>query len=248
MTEHQLIVMLNKINYNLLYDCAWNYDEDIDYLAEELYEELATQLGADGYSYGASKLVFTFLNTPFVLKIPFLGTRELRYNYNEVSSLEELGYFENHYIFLEDEISFLESYYSKDYCKEDYDLYEKALKENLGDMFAKTKYLGEIRDICFYVQEKCETLASDRMESDNPAVENSKKKIERYYQNIDASISVLDFICVLSSYFIECYGEKRTQDLIEFIKKYRLDDFHGENAMFNSNGKILLVDYSGFDN
>ena len=180
---------------------------------------------------GVSKIVISYSGIPnYVIKVPFKG----RYNdYDEETEL------------------FIDASYDKpyrnintwDYCEAEANCYHDAKEYyDLGDMFAKTEYLGKIEGIPIYISEKITTLVSDT------CVRNSSKHTEKIAESLQDKYEIDWGFREGSglSAFIDCYGEKRTEELVSFLEEYDVSDLHDGNIGYDLYGNVKIIDYSGW--
>lgn len=207
-------------------DGCQDYLDDIYVFVENYHPEV------NWIKNGVSKIVISYDNIPnYVIKIPFKG------HYNDYS--DETEYFTD--------ASYEKPYENInnwDYCETEARCYDHAKKYyHLEDMFAKTEYLGEIEDTPIYISEKIITLMSDtRVKNSNKHTEKIAKTLRSKYE-IDYSFCEGDGL----SAFINCYGEKRAEDLVAFLEEYAISDLHEGNIGYDVYGNVKIIDYSNWN-
>lgn len=129
-----------------------------------------------------------------------------------------------------------------DYCEAETKVYQWAIDENLEEFFAKTEYLFTTKTgVKIYIQDKVEN--PDSYSFNREVSEETKEKYKEITStNNNARILTSDFAKVI----IEHYGVEKFVDLINFIGKYGLSDFHSTNVGYDKEGKPIIFDYSGF--
>lgn len=180
---------------------------------------------------GVSKIVISYNDLPnYVIKVPFKG----RYNDYE----DESEFFINANCYKP-----YRNINNWDYCESEANCYHDAKEYyGLGDMFAKTEYLGKIEDTPIYISEKITTLMSDTR------VKNSSKHTEKIARSLRDKYEIDYGFCEGDglSAFINCYGEKRTEELVSFLEEYDVSDLHEGNIGYDLYGNVKIIDYSGW--
>lgn len=211
---------------------------DLENLSESNFEEhVLAVLPDDNYKwmFGASKLVLFFSDFPdFVVKIPFAGTHMRR-----KQALDTGAWNEENYIFFPFEgAPYCED--SWDYCESETILYESAKKFKVEEFFLETKFVGRSYGYPIYKQEKGISFSDSDRFSAAITVEECSKAREMCSKS---RIAQLPAKWVRDA--IECYGEKRVKELLDFIHEKDLDDLHDDNLGYYNN-KPIILDYSNF--
>lgn len=124
-----------------------------------------------------------------------------------------------------------------DYCLTEARITNLIENSSIEKFFAKTYYLCDVHGYPIYIQEQmvgytgCERFS-----------EKTKERAKRYNSLIhnfeNAHVAL---------YFIENWGDvPELVDFLQFIEKASINDLHTGNMMYDSNGKLRLIDYSGF--
>lgn len=203
-----------------------NYLDDVYEFIKDYHPEV------DWINNGVSKIVISYNDLPnYVIKIPFKGKYD-EYN-DENAFFINADCYEKPY----------ENVNTWDYCESEANCYYDAEKYyGLGDMFAKTEYLGEIENTPVYISEKITILMSDtKVKNSNKHTEKIAKTLQSKYE-IDYSFCEGDGLLA----FINCYGEERTEDLVSFLEEYGIEDLHNGNIGYDLYGNVKIIDYSGW--
>ena len=210
--------------------------------------------GADKVINGVSKLVLFFEEYPnYVFKIPFQGYYSI--NECDVDSFKDAAesncvpeYFNTDDIVLYNhangkcELPIDES----NYCEAEEYFYRIAKKNKISSMFAKTQFLCTVGFIPIYVSNRVESKYSYNKSKHNikkyndianQIVTKSNKKYNTYSELHSVELSS----------FIADYGINAAKRLIDFINKYNISDFHDGNFGYDKDGRIKIIDYSGFN-
>lgn len=181
---------------------------------------------------GVSKIVISFSNLPHcVIKIPFKGFYD---DYSDTTAYFIEANCDQPFKNIND----------WDYCETEAKCYYDAKEYyNLGDMFAKTEYLGEIENTPIYISEKITTIMS------NSCVKSSNEHTEKIAKSLREKYEVDYCFCEGSglSAFIDCYGEERTEELVSFLEEYGIADLHDGNIGYDLYGNVKIIDYSGWN-
>ena len=192
---------------------------------------------------GASKVVLVFTNSDYVVKIPFKGEFCEYDDYDcenscnrdcSCSRCSRGSVVENYYEFTGARIG--ESEYSWDYCAAEQFFYEKAVVAGVEEFFIKTIFIGEFDGHPIYLQEKVEVYGYN---SQTKSSEQSKEIFIEKFR--DSEIQNANFGGLL----IECYGEDRINQLVEFLSEVGISDLHSSNVGICANRPVLF-DYSGY--
>lgn len=186
----------------------------------------------DWIKNGVSKIVISYSNLPYyVIKIPFKGYYD---NYSDGTKYFTEASYEKPY----------KNINNWDYCETEARCYDHAEKYyHLEDMFAKTEYLGKVEDTPIYISEKITTLMFDaRVRNSSRRTEKIAKSLREKYE-IDYGFCEGDGLLA----FINCYGEKRTEDLVAFLEDYDINDLHDGNIGYDIYGNVKIIDYSNWN-
>jgi hypothetical protein len=132
------------------------------------------------------------------------------------------------------------------YCKTEYDNYRSAIEEGFGDYFAVMDFCGIVDGIEVYLQE--------RAELDEYSFESSMHKYvsscypEDQYPDEDKREELIEsamFDCDIEDYVTAFLGSD-TDYLIEFLYEHEINDLHYGNWGYARDGRIIMIDYSGF--
>lgn len=220
-----------KVNNDYLYIYHDEYDDE----EPDWNEHIEEHCGACDYATGASKIVLFYEDIEnWVVKLPFFG------DYYE-STGEYTNYCKAN--------KYLPICSDNDYCEAEAYLTDKAIEYGVGDMFAKTYYLGNLNGVPVYVSEKIEeTVASGRGNYNYFRINSAKETQELFnfysYELDEAGFSPYNESTL--RFFVDQYGQKKTEKMIQFIMDYQIDDLHSANIGFDKCGKIKIIDYSGF--
>ncbi len=202
-----------------------DYLDDVYGFIEDYHPEV------DWIKNGISKIVISYSCLPnYVIKVPFKGQYS---DYNDEAEFFTYASCEKPY----------KNINSWDYCESEANCYQDAKEYyDLGDMFAKTEYLGEIENIPIYISEKITMLMSDMNVKDSDKHTEKIAKSLRSKYEIDYSFCEGDGLLA----FINCYGEERTEDLVSFLEEYGVSDLHDGNIGYDLYGNVKIIDYSGW--
>lgn len=216
-------------------DHLYVYHDEYDDEESDWNKYIKKCCGARNYATGASKIVLFYKDIEnWVVKLPFFG------DYYE-STGEYSDYCEAD--------KYLPICSDNDYCEAEAYLTNKAIEYGVGDMFAKTYYLGNLNGVPVYISEKIEeTVASGRKNYSYSRINSAKETQELFnfysYELDEAGFSSYNEPTL--RFFVDQYGQKKTEKLIQFIMDYQIDDLHSANIGFDKCGKIKIIDYSGF--
>lgn len=227
------------IDEKLLYDALIYSDEyEVGFEKDDeqcnLYCNLKDEIGASWFEFGCSKIVFGFSELEdYVVKLPLFGQWIEKYD----------KYTDDYYIvFDEYKNASSDEYPPDDYCHKENEIYKLLQEYGLEDLAFGTYFLFSVNGVPVYMSEMCENCGLRSSKCFPSVSEESQKKGQQKSQR-NGYIMYDDMLSV----FIEQYGESMTDDLLEFISKYGVRDFHNGNVGYDSNGRIRMIDYSGFD-
>lgn len=135
---------------------------------------------------------------------------------------------------------------SRDFCACETANYNDALDEGLEHCFAAEFKVGEIKEIGIYMQEYVE-MNEDAISNscfDYAKSQYDEKDFKSHDDYIDAVYDIaedLDDDEKISALLPEEYDK-----LSVFIENHHINDLHNGNWGYNKEGKIVLVDYSGY--
>lgn len=136
-----------------------------------------------------------------------------------------------------------------DFCAIEESNYRDAVEEGLEEFFAASYKLCTLEpprtseycpkeNITFYIQEKAEpdeektsTTCSDYMSLNRDEDEDEDGCYE--YDDYDRLESLFE-------------GSKKLSDLFDFIHDWNINDLHSGNFGYTSDGKVKIIDYSGY--
>lgn len=208
--------------------------------AEEFECALGDALDDYGVCWGASKLVLKFKDcSDWVFKIPFQG------DYEYLSS-DDCS--ERQYIPFKDVAAGLRlpgRVFDKDewdYCYVESEI-TRVVEEThpyLQDMFAKTYYIGDY-GMPIYVSERCDNDWYEEFDVVRDSAEYKAESESYFSQSYRASMNRDQQIA-----FVLSWGLMKANKLFNFIENVRVDDLHEGNLAYGSDGKVRLIDYSGY--
>lgn len=225
-------------------------EEFIESYYDNVFDEVRKVADVEWIKNGLTKIVFSFKNiSNYVVKIPFFESHEFAYNeeddeYKEVCSymydsacLDILG-------------CHLGNINGNDYCKLEQDIYFATYSYSLQDMFAGTYLAFTIDDkYPIYISKKINkpyyNAVTDHCKTPDDFskdIVNSVKNLTKKYagNNLDLPSYMRCDIC-------KEYGEDALDALLNFMVKFKLNDFHTNNAGYDENGKFVFIDYSGYE-
>lgn len=225
--------------------------------ADTIFQDCHCNHTKDYYDYGVSKMVFFFqdiLKLGYVVKIPFAGMSDEGWDESIVDSDGYVSYYyhgasmgedfsnaniwrgDTHLEDIAQKYNF-DIYNEWDYCKTEAELTSFIEGKAIEDYFCKTYYIGDINNWPVYISEYAEKDCYEIVASEDSI---SKSKT---YEGIER----------IGYWMIAKMLENRPkeitdciQDLLDFCNEFRLNDFHGGNFRA-SNGRVKIVDYSGFN-
>ena len=239
--EKQRIFDILAPKFAYLYpDNCFDEEENEDYYdGEDHWMQVCDIIGADGFEFGASKVVFFFSEIPeYVVKVPILGTYDsYEHDYIDYSQAvpmtkELADYCNNNW---------------NDYCGLEAGIYGYIMANfsKLAKFFVSTEYIGTTsNNINLYVSKKVRTYYAYDCEHNfeiSKRSQESAKLIFDTYNRIGGLSS--SFLCCLC----EQYPEEDVWDLVDFIKDCYIDDLHSQNVGFDENDNPVIMDYCGFN-
>lgn len=230
------------VSYNL----GYNLDEDD---VESVTDPIEDCLWAAGIkncevANGVSKVVIIPNNSAYVMKTPLFGS----WYYPEEYDNEKDEYYTDYENAQFDE--YTGAYYEdaeidcSNYCELEEYLYNFTVEQGVSDMFAKTEFFGWAKhNRPVYLSEKCRPFYWGEREASDASKTLVKEKINSHtpgWRRMDSIITAL---------FIDDYGIEKASKLFQFLDDYNIHDLHNHNVMISEKtGKIVISDYSGFNN
>lgn len=221
----------------LIYDrfCSEVYNElDIDLLVEK-YENAGAYLDLD-WNAGATKVVLCLKNFAFKSPYTYMVNYYTEEDYNELSDSEkkecdrdEEGWFSKIPFFMGS---------TGNYCDVEAKVYQKALSYGVADFFAETV---RIPGTHVYVQERY-LMAFDEYNGRDDAP-LSKTEINDIRKTCCFYNSIPDRVI---SWWANHYSYSDLLKLGTFLKLYDINDLHAGNIAFFPDGKLKIIDYSGY--
>lgn len=229
------------------YNLGYNLDEDDTDSAIDPVWDCLYKAGLNkecDIANGVSKVVIIPRNSTYVIKTPLFGSWYYPEEYNE----ENDEYYTDYENACFDE--YTGAYYEdaeidcSNYCELEEYLYNFTVENGVSDMFAKTEFFGYAKGgRPVYISEKCKNFYWDDREPSNASKTLVKSKRNNHtpgWSKMDSTITAL---------FVDDYGVERAAKLFQFLSDFNITDLHGHNVMISEKtGKIVITDYSGFDN
>ena len=241
MIKNELVKeIINKISNIIPTDFGINVDADDEssLTFDDIYDTICNNYKAEVY-HGVTKCVIVLKNEDEVIKIPFNGKFEDRYD-NEIDEYDtDFIPFEYANIDVEDAST------TWDYCENEYIKYEKAVEDGYADFLLKTNYCGLINGIPVYTQEKAEEFWSSQY-SDTHKIPLSKDAISKYKnESSNRFYTSIHHTWVVRA--IAYYGAEKVADFLQWAKDNGLaGDLHTGNIGFTSDGRPILLDWAGY--
>ena len=229
------------------YSLGYNLDEeDTDNVVDPVWDCLyKAGLNKEcDVANGVSKVVIIPRNSAYVIKTPLFGSLYYPEEYDD----EKDEYYINYENAQFDE--YTGAYYEdaeidcSNYCELEEYLYNFTVENGVSDMFAKTEFFGYAKGgRPVYISEKCKNFWwGDREPSDvsKTLVKDKKDSCTPGWSRMNSMITAL---------FVDDYGVERAEKLFQFLSDFNITDLHSNNVMISEKtGKIVITDYSGFDN
>ena len=194
-----------------------------------VFDQLPSNCTTD---WGVTQFVIIDKDLIDVIKIPFRGTWESYYNDDTNADDERFVEFDNHYDIITQQI------------------YEKAIKKNVADIFIEQIYLGETIDgTPVYRQEYVYPCSDEKIHN---TTKGSRDLVNQEYKKAIVSATKS------SSYWntfrndwlanvVDCFGLDFIKRLFDFLAENELTDFHEGNYGWRANGDPCIFDYAGYD-
>lgn len=197
--------------------------------------------GLEWAKFGCTKAVFKLKQFDnVVFKIPFIGWRNFSYDEEtEDSFIDDSGYYKHAWDMYDPDGKLGIKSGRGDYCSVEQYLYNKAIDYGVQDLFAETAFLCYFLDYKIYISE---CIPDDSHLYDATLFkEESYEKAQTYKKN---KVSLCEEGVAR---FIEDYGDEATVCLLNFLRRYHIDDLHSDNIHSRDNGKLVIIDYSSFN-
>lgn len=214
--------ILTKVSF---YDYELDDELWVDCCDEYNYDHISCLNDIEWCRSGASKLVIALEGVDsYVIKIPLHGeayydSDEQRFVLEDRSEVEEWDY---------------------NYCELEAQKYIDMLQETNGfeKMFAATTFEGFYGMVPIYVSDRVQSHFCYR------ASDDSKNKVQQYKSDTHDNT----FSDTLMSMFVECWGFDDTVELGRILREHEIDDdIIFRNCGLDANGRIVILDYSGFN-
>lgn len=227
------------------------------------YSQLNIDYDIGPIETGATKEVIILTNEDYVLKIPYAGNieyiddctppeggcenleccecefKENKENIIIFDSANSLD-FSEYNIFLDND--------DWNYCEVELQVYEISKILDIDKCFAAIEYIGDTKyGLPVYTQEKAEKIGFYDVNEDE-LDKNIKKTIEDLSsrgQTANQFFQKANGLIVLSE-FLKYHGLEKFLKLMDFIKNIGLNDLHMGNFGIMSDGRPVLIDYSGY--
>ena len=132
--------------------------------------------------------------------------------------------------------------YKSNYCQLEADIYEMAVKENIGEFFAPCYFLENYDDVRIYVMERAE-MAYGRLYSDLYERLSSEGRSDEEAEEILEEVEDCnEYVEWLFPYYT---NYEKFDALINFLESAHVNDLHSGNIGY-INDRVVLIDYSGF--
>lgn len=224
-SEEEIMNILNTIDDLINNEMGINNEYDDN----ALVDDMSYRLNDLGYTvcYGISKVVILDDYHDEVIKIPFNGI----YSYNEE---EEIDIFHQNY----GANTYQESGSEWDYCETEVLNYALAAEKGYEEFFLETQLLGEYNGHPIYRQKKGITMSNN--ESIHASAESAKLYRDSRSLHNEAGME-------WTAIAVDQYGKEKIEDFLNFLAETGMDeDLHADNVGFNTEGKCVLIDYSGW--
>lgn len=178
-----------------------------------------------GYATGASRLVLFPTNKDYVIKIPYRGFAKKSPFTAAYASVDPdlVGW---------------------DYCDAEKMLFHLAENNGVGEYFAETIQIGEVRGYPIYAQPRAKLDSSSNIyeREDYSSIEQISSQIAEEYSDILGEEFLPEYWI---KEFIAAFSEDELEGLLNFIEQAGISDLHEENVGF-INGKSIIFDYVGY--
>ena len=226
----------------------FHHMNDADDRIEQYYEDVIKEINQfddiEWVENGMTKMVFSFKDIPnYVIKIPFFESYEYEHkNYKNILKYS-CEYDGAHVKVMNCDFG---NENGNDYCKLEQDLFFATFSYGIDDMFAGT-YLSFTVDGKYpvYISKRADDCYYDEIYCDEPydkEIVNSVEALQQKYYG-----EYMSFPEELQLKVCADWGPEKLDKLLDFIKTFGISDFHAANFGKNKDGKIILIDYSGFE-
>ena len=227
-TTTEILKIFNELDLFLDELTSDNYG---DKLIEPLMEAVDIELLPEFEVFtGASKVVLSFMDTDFVIKIPFNGTLDAVYD-DDTDDFCDYNF-----------VPFYGRDGDWDYCNTEVERFQAALDEKVDECFIETVYIGSVNNYPIYVQELV-----DMYDSREFTYETSNKADD--LEKTSSLCKSNHFNCFHTNWLTDArkyYGEEFLIKLLKFVKDYDIRDLHGGNLGYSC-GRPVIVDYASYD-
>ena len=200
------------------------YEEGYGITAVSFSRALGLRNGINLY-HGATRGVIAPYNKNYVFKINFT-TRE---RFNDSDNIVEEEVYER------TELTY-------DYCEEEEKFFIEATANNLAPYFAKMSFLGIIKGIPIYIQEKAILFI------DGDYYCSHSSDIYNEVRNVESEYCATDFLPTdWMADFIDIYGTVELERLCQFLDDCGINDLHEGNVGYIDQSPVI-VDYAGWYN
>lgn len=244
--------MNKKAIYNQVLDFFSNLELPWDHFANDLCEsrndifkdffnsELPKNL-SEGVRYhtGASKWVIDIKGFEFIIKIPYEGYYEEAEDEDYDEDEDEEGYIKAHPHMEFCPFDGAECRNGWDYCAAEMVVYDRAMREGISNLFAKTLLFCHTKDgHPVYIQKR----AINYWDCDNKT--RRSRNFDKAYNMSYYSSVPAEFLAIV----LDIYGEKIANALLKFCNDYGVDDLHLGNVGIRKSSRMpVLYDYSSFE-
>lgn len=216
--------------------CYQYYEDEFDCDNNCNFEDISWCCNADDFEFGATKVVLFYdKEDRYVFKIPIYG--EYIANEGTINSYTDAN------IYLRGT-----DIPNNNYCAREAYLTKMAQKVQVDDMIAKTFFLTEVNGVPIYISEKAESFLYGDISKTTPISRETEDIVEQMFSSYPDELDSIGFghNTPLLEIFIEQYGEQKGWDLLSFLVDYSINDIHYSNVGVTKDGKLKLIDYSGY--
>lgn len=227
---------INSFNdTDFIYDSSNSelYNElDLDLLTEE-YQDADSYLDLD-YGVGATKVVVCLKRFAFKSSYTNMVTYYDEDEYNDLSDYEKDNCDRDGEFWLSKAPFCMGN--TSDYCAVEEKVYQKALSYGVADFFAET---ANIPGTHIYVQERYSIAFDEYCGEEERSLNKNEISIIRKSCRFHFSDRVI-------SWLANHYSSSELMKLGAFLELYDINDLHNGNFAFFPDGKLRIIDYSGY--
>ncbi len=247
-----------KINTELIdnfikttdWEAVWNEDSFSQGNTEAVDKNI--DYSVFDWACGATKMVIQPNNENFVIKLPFRFTYIEDYSdyYNDESE-EDVHYYYQEMAAAplpkEGMISPTEYYrHTWDYCQTELEYCELAAAADIGEFFPELSLYCET-PYPIYIEEKCYPSYRHTPVKHTLTRNNLITLIQEQAQSNEIAKWVSNFDSTWLNIAIDYYGLNKVIKLFQFLNKYHMIDFHGENYGYRTtDNSPVLIDFAGY--